>query len=120
MKTPNLIYLLWMKNLKKYLKELSGKEVHSVKVTVVSPWVNERIRLSFDVEIKSAYLTNILELTFYISNRLVNGEVDDAEFEYQFLKAKFQEEFKEDTYDNFNMMVFGIEPKDFIIEYIYK
>ena len=109
-----------MRNLKKYLDEGTGKEVHIIKVTVISPWDNTRTRLSFDIEIKSAYLTNIFELTLYVSNRLVNGEVDDGEFEFQFEKPKFQEEFKEDTYENFYITAFGVEPEDFIIEYIYK
>ena len=108
-----------MRNVKKYLDDLSGKKVHSITVTVVSPWDNHRKRLSFDVEIGSAYLTNILKLTFYVSNRLVNGEVDEEEFEYQFGKTKFQEELKEDSYHNFNVMVFGIKPEDFIIDYLH-
>ena len=108
------------KDIKKLLDRITGKEIQSVSVTVISPWDSTRTRLSFNVEVKSAYLSDILKLSLSISNRLVNGEVDDTEFEYQFEKSKFQEEFKEDTYDNFNMMVFGIEPKDFIIEYIYK
>ena len=105
-----------MRDLKKYLDEGTGKEVHNVKVTVISPWDNKRTRLSFDIEIKSAYLTNIFELTLYVSNRLINGEVDDGEFEFQFEKPKFQE----DTYENFYIIAFGIEPEDFVIEYIYK
>lgn len=120
MKTPNLIYLLWMKNLKKYLDSLSGKEVHSVKVTVVSPWDSTRTRLSFTLEIKSAYLSEVFKIKFYIYDRLVDGEPDDDEFEYLFSNNSFQESFKDDTYDNFNLMIFGIQPKDFIIEYIYK
>lgn len=109
-----------MRNLKKYLDEGTGKEVHRITVTVISPWDNKRTRLSFDIEIKSAELTRIFELVLYISNRRVNGEVDEDEFDYQFNKNKFQEEFKEDTYENFNIVAFGIEPDDFIIEYIYK
>ena len=109
-----------MKNFKKYLDKISGKEVHKVSVTVVSPWTNTRTRLSFDIEIESTYLTNIFELTLYVSNRLVNGEVDDEEFEYQFNKTKFQEEFNYDTYETFKIMIFGIDPEDFEIKYIYK
>ena len=109
-----------MRNLKKYLDEGTGKEIHSIKVTVISPWDNRRTRLSFDIEIKSAILTNAFEIVFYISNRLVNGEVDEEEFDYQFNRAKFQEELKEDTYENFNIVAFGVPLEDFVIEYIYK
>lgn len=107
------------KNIKKLLDRITGKEIQHVSVTVISPWDSKRTRLSFNVEVKSAYLSDILELSLYISNRLVNGEVDDEEFEYLFEKSKFQEEFKEDTYDNYKLEFFGVEISSLELEYEY-
>ena len=107
------------KNIKKLLDKITGKEIQHVSVTVMSPWDSKRTRLSFNVEVKSAYLSDILELSLYISNRLVNDEVDEEEFEWLFGKAKFQEEFKEDTYDNYKLEVFGVEISSLELEYEY-
>ena len=107
------------KNIKKLLDRITGKEIQSVSVTIVSPWDSKRTRLSFNIEVKSAYLSDILELTLNISNRLVNGEVDDGEFEYLFEKSKFQEEFKEDTYDNYKLEFFGVEISSLELKYEY-
>lgn len=109
-----------MKNFKKYLDKISGKEIHNLTVTIISPYNHERTRLSFDLEIESAYLTEIFKITFYVSNRLVNGEPDEDEFDFLFKKSQFQEEFKMDTYDNFFIIGFGIELEDFEIDFIYK
>lgn len=109
-----------MKNFKKYLDEKSKKTVHNISVTIREPWTDKRTRLSFDLEVETAYLTEIFKITFYISNRLVNGEPDEDEFEFLFNKRQFQEEFKEDTYENFFIRGFGIELEDFEIDFIYK
>lgn len=109
-----------MKNFKKYLDEKMKRSLHEIKVTIIEPWTHKKSRLSFNLEIESAYLTEIFVITFYISNRLVNGEQDEHEFEYLFGKKQFQEEFKEDTYENFFIVGFGIEPEDFKINFIYK
>jgi hypothetical protein len=109
-----------MRNLKDILNKITGKKVHSVKVTIISPWDSSRNRLSFDLEIESAYLTEIVTINFFISNRLVNDEVDEEEFEWLFSKEKFQEELKEDTYDAFKISMFGVGIRDFEITFTEK
>lgn len=109
-----------MKNFKRYLDKKSGKESYNISVTIVSPWDSTRTRLSFTLEIKSAFLSEIFEIKFYIYNRLVNGENDEEEFEYLFNRKAFQESFKEDTYDNFHIQIFGVSLEDFEVEFIYK
>jgi hypothetical protein len=108
-----------MKNLKKYLDEISGKEIQSVSVTIRSPYDYTRTRLSFNLKIESAYLTEILTIKFNIFNRKVNDESDDAEFEYLFNKNSFQEEFQRDTYENYNLVIFGVELENLELIYVF-
>jgi hypothetical protein len=107
-----------MKNLKKYLDEISGKEIHSVSVFIRLPYDSRKTKLSFNLEIESAYLSEVLTIKFNIFNRKVNDESDDPTFEYLFSKNSFQEEFERDTYDNFDLVIFGINLED--LELIYK
>lgn len=102
-----------MKNFKKYLDKVSGKEVHNIKVTVRSPWDSKRTRLSFNLEVESAFLeNNFLMINFIISNRLVNDQDDEAEFEYLFNKPTFQEELRDDTYYFYKLNALGISPEE--------
>jgi len=107
-----------MKNIKGYLDDISGKEIHSVSVLIRLPYDSRKTKLSFNLEIESAYLSEVLTIKFSVFNRKVNDESDDSAFEYLFSKNSFQEEFKQDTYDNYNLMVFGISLED--LELIYK
>jgi hypothetical protein len=109
-----------MKDIKKILDTISGKEVQSVSVTLISPWDSSRNKMSFNLKIESATLNEVLILKFLIFNRKINNESDNGEFDYLFNKKQFQEEFKQDTYDNFKLEVFGIEPEDLELEYIFK
>ena len=97
------------KDFKKILDKISGRQKHTINVTVRAPYDDKRYRLSFDVEIQSAIFTSVMTITFIISNRTVNGEIDDQEFEYWFNKSNFQEEFKDDTYDFFKLYALGVE-----------
>lgn len=110
-----------MKNFKKYLDKVSGKEVHNVKVTVRSPYDSKRTRLSFDLEVESAFLSgDFFTISFNVSNRLVNDENDEAEFEYLFKKPTFQEELGEDTYDFYKLQILGVNLADVEMTFKYK
>ena len=110
-----------MKNFKNFLDKKLGKSIHKIQVTVVSPYDSSKRRLSFDLEIKSAHLTDDgFELNLYISNKLLDGFEDDHEFNYLFSRGKFQEAIKEDTYDFFNIKIFGIDLKNFSINFFNK
>jgi hypothetical protein len=105
---------------KKILEKIVGRKKQTIKVTVRDPYNDARYRLSFDIEIESAVLTQVMTITFKISNREINGEIDDQEFEYWFNKPNFQEEFKDDTYDFFKLSGLGVEYDDFEIEFIFE
>lgn len=107
-----------MTDLKKFFDRLTGKKINRISVTAVEPWTNKRTRLSFSLEIESAYLTNVLTLRFKVYDPLVDGEVDQDEFNFLFNKPIFQEQFKEDTYKHYKIKGFGIEPEDFEIEFV--
>jgi hypothetical protein len=98
---------------KKILEKIVGRKKQTIKVIVRDPYNDARYRLSFDIEIESAVLTQVMTITFKISNREINGEIDDQEFEYWFNKPNFQEEFKDDTYDFFKLSGLGVEYDDF-------
>jgi hypothetical protein len=50
----------------------------------------------------------------------VNDESDDPTFEYLFSKNSFQEEFERDTYENYNLVIFGVELEDLELIYEFK
>jgi hypothetical protein len=106
-----------MKNLKKYLDDISGKEIHSVSVLIRLPYDSRKTKLSFNLKIESVKLTEVLTIKFNIFNRKVNDESDDPTFEYLFSKNSFQEEFERDTYENYNLAIFGVKLED--LELIY-
>jgi len=54
-----------------------------------------------------------------ISNRTINDEVDEAEFEYQFQKQTLQEELKEMIYEKYKIELFGIDIDNLDLEYEY-
>lgn len=109
-----------MKNFKSILDKISGKEVQSVSVTIITPYNLIKTKLSFNLKIESAHLTEVLTIKFNIFNRKVNDEFDDPEFEYLFNKNSFQEEFEQDTYDNYNLSMFGIDIDDLELVYDFQ
>jgi len=54
-----------------------------------------------------------------ISNRTINDEVDEDEFEYQFQKETLQEELKETIYDKFKMYLLSVKYEYLELEYEY-
>jgi len=108
-----------LKDLKKILDRISGRQNHTISVTVIEPYDDTKHKLSFDVEIQSAIFTSVMTVTFVISNGRVNGEIDDLEFEYWFNKPNFQEEFKVDTYDFFKLSALGVDYDDFEMKFIF-
>jgi len=109
-----------MKNLKKYLDDISGKEIHNVSVFIRLPYDSRKTKLSFNLKIESAKLTEVMTIKFNVFNKKVNDEPDNPTFEYLFSKNSFQEEFKRDTYENYNLSIFGVEIEDLELIYEFK
>lgn len=106
-----------MKNLKKILDNIAGTNKHRIRVKIRDVWSDTFTVIRFVAEIESAYLTQVLTVKMNISDRTINDETDDSEFEYQFNKKSFQEEFSYDTYENFNLSLLGIEENDLVFEF---
>lgn len=107
-----------MRNLKNFLDKKTGREVYNISVTIHSGFDETRTRLSFTLKIQTAHLNDVFNITFYISNRRVNGETDETEFDYLFNKQSFQRELRNDTYDMFNLQFFGIDPENLKLKFI--
>ena len=108
-----------MKNLKNFLDKKTGKDTYNISVTIYSGFDKTRTRLSFTLVIQTAYLNDVFNIIFYISNRRVNGEIDEEEFDYLFNKPSFQRELRNDTYDIFNLQFFGIDPENLKLKFIH-
>ena len=104
-------------NVKKHITKLSGVSKSNIRVMAKSPWSNDYMILRFTAELESASLTEVLSMTLNISNRTINDEHDDSEFEYEFEKELFQEELKEILYDKYKLKMLSIDLEDFEVEY---
>jgi len=114
------------KDIKKLLDRISGKEVNHIRITGTSPWDKSRSILRFNIEIIRANFYddeidghNYIVMYLMISNRTINDEVDEDEFEYQFQKETLQEELKETIYDKFKMDLLSVKYEYLELEYEY-
>ena len=112
------------KDIKKLLDKISGKEVNHLRVSGTEPWGGYRFSLEFDTEINRANLGEIEGLSYIviylmIRNRMINDEVDEEEFEWQFQKPLFQESLKETIYEKYKIEMFGVEFDNLELEYEY-
>lgn len=112
------------KDVKKLLDKISGKEVNHIRITGTSPWDKSRSILRFSIEINRANFGeisghNYITMFLMVSNRIINDEVDEDEFEYQFEKQTLQEELKEMVYEKYKIEMFGVEPINLELEYEY-
>lgn len=112
------------KDIKKLLNRITGKEVNHLRITSNNPWLDRKFRLMFDVEINRANFGeinghNYIVMYLMVSNRTINDEVDDNEFDYQFQKQPLQEDLKEIIYDKFKIDLFSVEFEYLELEYEY-
>jgi len=112
------------KDVKKLLDKISGKEVNHLRVSEREPWGDYRYSLEFDLEINRANLGeiegwNYVTIFLMISNRTINDEVNDEEFEWQFQKPLFQESLKEKIYEKYKIELLGVEFDNLELEYEY-
>jgi len=110
------------KDIKKLLDKISGKEVSHLRVTATEAWSNYRFSLEFDVEIKRATLgefegSEYVIMFLIISNRMINDEFNEEEFEWQFQKPMFQANFKETLYEKYRIEMFGVDLDSLETEY---
>lgn len=112
------------KDIKKLLDKITGKEVNHINVVSISPWDKTRTRIKFDIEISKANFGvidghNYITMFLMISNRTVDDEVNEDEFEYQFDKLSFLENLKETIYDKYKIELLSVELEYLDIEYEY-
>jgi len=112
------------KDIKKLLDKTSGKDINHLRVSGTEPWGGYRFSLEFDIEINRANLGEIEGLSYItiylmITNRTINDEVDEEEFEWQFQKPLFQESLKEKIYEKYKIEMFGVEFDNLELEYEY-
>jgi hypothetical protein len=110
------------KDIKKLLDKISGKKVNHLRVTSTEAWSNYRYSLEFDIEIDSANLgefegQNYIVIHLMVSNRTINDEVNEEEFEWQFQKPMFQSEFKEALYEKYKIEALGVDLDSLETEY---
>mgnify|MGYP003705619431 CR=1 FL=1 len=60
---------------------------------------------------------NYITMFIVISNRTVNDEVNEDEFEYQFNKLSFLDDLHETIYNKYKIELFGVDFKYLDIEY---
>jgi len=110
------------KDVKKLLDRITGKEINHIRVTGTSPWDKSRFILRFNIEISKANFgefegRDYIVMYLMVSNRTINDEVDEDEFEYQFEKQTLQEELKEMIYEKYKIELLGVDFDNFQIVY---
>lgn len=114
-----------MKDVKRILYKVVGNEPSPIQITIRLPWDNRRIVLNFDLEIMSAkyddFFNNkknqsdyFLTLDMKVTNKIIDGSVDDEEFEFRFQNLTMIENLKEKVYDKYKIHeIFGVDEDNF-------